>query len=149
MDEQAIVAAENLAHCRQVIEEYFGAEIPVSHLDPDGACAIARACNWYAKHTGDYGPKVLAFAAASCLPGVEGGWDRDGCFRIRGPVSDRWAIAHDPFGDLYNALCELDSPLRDCRIDEEWDGRRLQPWSVEVLAGLPVTRDRVVKRVMQ
>lgn len=73
---QAIVAAENLAYCRQVIEKYFGAEIPVSHLDPDGACAIARACNLYAKHTGDYGPKVLAFAAASCLPGVEGGWDR-------------------------------------------------------------------------
>jgi hypothetical protein len=145
MGEQAIVAAENLAYCRQVIEEYFGAEIPVSHLDPDGACAIARACNLYAKYTGDYGPKVLAFAAASCLPGVEGGWDRDGCFRVRGPVSDRWAIAHDPYGELWSALVELGSPLLRAYVDEEWDGRRLQPWALQVLLGLPKTRARVMR----
>ena len=139
-------ASSWLAHCRQTIETYFGIEIPVSHLDPDGAVALARTCNWFAKCTGDYSPKVMAFAAASCLPGVEGGWDWDGCFRIRGPVSDRWAIAHDPYGELYAALRELDSPLRDARVAGEWDGRILQPWSIEVLLGLPTTRARVMSR---
>lgn len=131
-----------LAEVRIRVEAAVGDEFPVSHLDPDGAVCLARVANYLAKQTGDWETKAMAFAAASCLPGVVSGW-RTGVFFVEGPLGLP-ASAHDPYGELIWWLDQVNPGANHSSWPEEWDGYYRQPFCWEIASGLILRRKRAM-----
>lgn len=133
---------DELALLRLELETEFG-EFPVSHTDPDGACAIANLANWLGKICGDYSLKPRAFAAATNVPGVNYGWS-EGVFYVQGPLGPQYS-AHDPWGDLRAQLLITGAVgSAKSRWYDKWDGCYRQPWAVEIAKGLLITRERAL-----
>lgn len=139
---------ELLLSAKKEIEEFTGEPFPLSHIDPDGAVALARAANYMAKTTDNYTAKVKAFAGAAMLKGVESGWGDDGCFYISGPLGQE-ASAHDPYGDLYNLLSELDQTIANQQWPKPWSGKIRQPYAFEIAKGIPKRRERAIKKSLK
>lgn len=152
-----------LSEVRAVIAADFLSVLMVSPWDPDGAVLIAEAANAWAKYTGDYNPKVAAFAAAAQLPAVESGWGDDGCFYLSSEGVGE-VCAHDPFGELAR---ELDRwGYRHRAWAKRWSGirrqhliglalenkevRRLFAWATTEGAGVrQETVERIIHRLLK
>jgi len=142
---------EILAEIRVEMERIWG-DLPISHVDPDGAVLLCELANYTAKLTGDYAHKVAAFAAAAQIPGVESGWGWDewgnAVFYLQGPTMGHAVSAHDPYNEIDRRLAAAGRyDILESRWPYEWDGRRRQPYAPEIVFGHPVRLRRAVARL--
>jgi len=108
------------------VRALFPAEVEAAERLPwdHRAIALAELANWFAKVTGDYGPKVTLFAAA-VYAGVEAVWS-DGVLYLSAPGIGECS-AHDPHDQIWEVLERLgcQPPTKE----HAWCGIRRQHWA--------------------